>query len=148
MKINYLNFIFGYIFNLFLCVIKILNFVSEQEAKGWVWNLKKYFQKYAIEAGDCELMVMHRHWLNLSDLTTDLGTIAQRIDSGIVKELYKKESQDLTIQKKIRLEIGRYNSILMDNYGEAIVENGHVVGYKIFKDEGVVVKDVIDGNGG
>lgn len=110
--------------------------------------MKKYFQKYAIESGDCELMVMHRHWLNLSDLTTDLGTIAQRIDSGIVKELYKKESQDLTIQKKIRLEIGRYNSILMDNYGEAIVENGHVVGYKIFKDEGVVVKDVIDGNGG
>ena len=94
MKINYLNFIFGYIFNLFLCVIKNLNFVSEQEAKGWVWNLKKYFQKYAIESGDCELMVMHRHWLNLSDLTTDLGTIAQRIDSGIVKELYKKESQN------------------------------------------------------
>ena len=46
------------------------------------------------------------------------------------------------------MELGRYNSILMDNYGEAIVENGHVVGYKIFKDEGVVVKDVIDGNGG
>ena len=36
----------------------------------------------------------------------------------------------------------------MDNYGEPIVENGQVIGYKIFKDEGVVVKDVIDGNGG
>ena len=91
---------------------------------------------------------MHRRWLDLSEFTTDLGIISKNIDSSIVKELYKKESQDLTIQKKIRLEIGRYNSILMDNYGEAIVENGHVVGYKIFKDEGVVVKDVIDGNGG
>ena len=111
--------------------------------------MKKYFQKYAIESGDCELMVMHRHWLNLSDLTTDLGTIGKTIDEYTVKELYKKESQDLALQQRLdNEEIGRYNGILMDNYGEPIVENGHVVGYKIFKDEGVVVKDVIDGNGG
>ena len=45
------------------------------------------------------------------------------------------------------MELGRYNSILMDNYGEPIVENGQVIGYKIFKDEGVVVKDVEDENG-
>ena len=86
--------------------------------------------------------------MDLSEFTTDLGTIGKTIDEYTVKELYKKESQDLALQQRLdNEEIGRYNGILMDNYGEPIVENGHVVGYKIFKDEGVVVKDVINKNG-
>ena len=110
--------------------------------------LEEVFKKYNIESGDCELIVMHRWWLDLSEFTTDLGTIGKTIDEYTVKELYKKESQDLALQQRLdNEEIGRYNGILMDNYGEPIVENGHVVGYKIFKDEGVVVKDVINKNG-
>ena len=35
----------------------------------------------------------------------------------------------------------------MDEYGEAIVENGVVVGYKTFKDEAVVVKSYVDDSG-
>jgi hypothetical protein len=110
--------------------------------------LEETFKLYELDSADCELLFMYRQWLDLSDFTTDLATIAQTIDKVIVKQIYKKESQDLTIQKRIESgEIGSYNSILMDNYGEPIVENGHVVGYKTFKDEGFVVKDVEDENG-
>ena len=43
---------------------------------------------------------MHRRWLDLSEFTTDLETIAQKIDNGLVKEIYKKEYQYLAIKKK------------------------------------------------
>ena len=114
---------------------------------------------------------MHRRWLNVNEFTTDLGTVAQTIDNDLAKELYSKDNRKLAVQRSIENEkVGKYNGILMDNYGEEILadeilrspndaitdggsvvgngeENikaeGNVLGYKIFEDEGIVVKDIV-----
>ena len=79
-----------------------------------VIQLEEVLRKYDVELGDCELIFMHRRWLDLSEFTTDLGIISKNIDSSIVKEFYNKESQDLGLQKRLdSWELGRYNRILM-----------------------------------
>lgn len=113
-----------------------------------VIQIEEVLRKYGVEMEECEVIIMHRKWLDLSAFTTDIATISQTIDSTIIKELYKIETQDLGIQKRLdRWSIGRYNSIKMGEYGEEIIENGDVIGYKMFNDEAVVVKDIEDENG-
>lgn len=133
--------------------------------------LDEFFEVYLVDPDDCTLLIMHRRWLNVNEFTTDLGTVAQTIDNDLAKEIYSKDNHKLAVQRRIENEqVGRYNGILMDNYGEEIIEvenlitpneeitdggsvvgngeenikaEGNVLGYKIFEDEGIVVKDIV-----
>lgn len=72
----------------------------------------------------------------------------ETIDDELSKEIIKKESNNTIIQNRLdKSVLNSYNSILMNRYGNEIIENGEVIGYKLFEHEGVVVKRVVDEKG-
>jgi hypothetical protein len=100
--------------------------------------------RYNFDTTDSELILMYRKWLDLSNFNCNLDTIAKTIDAEISKEINKKESNNTIINNRLEKSVlNSYNSILMNRYGNEIIENGEVIGYKLFEHEGVVVKRVV-----
>lgn len=63
--------------------------------------LQAFFEVYLIDPEDCTLYIMHRRWLDVSEFTTDLDSVAQTIDKDLAKDIYSKDRRKLEVQSKL-----------------------------------------------
>lgn len=104
--------------------------------------------RYSVESSECELVLMYREWLDISEFNSKLEDIADTIDKDLSKELNKKIIlNDNNIQKRIDNFISDYNHVFMDNYGQEIRVNNKLIGYKLSDNEGAVVQRIKGANG-
>jgi len=104
--------------------------------------------RYKVESSECELVLMYREWLDISEFNSKLEDIADAIDKDLSKELNKKIIfNDNNIQKRIDNFIYDYNHVFMDNYGKEIRVNNKLIGYKLSDNEGAVVHKIKGENG-
>lgn len=101
--------------------------------------------RYGVDSPDSELVLMYREWLDIDEFDTNLDNLAAVIDAELAKDknINKGSLHAKTVKNVLENSvINNYKYSLMDNYGEAIIENNKVIGYKLFSLECVVVTQI------
>ena len=98
--------------------------------------------KYGIEGGegDVELLFLSRPWLEVDEFNVGPQQLAQELSDQLEKDISfsKNSSQDL---KASRLKNYLYKDIIMDNYGDPILDKfNNLIGYKITDSDYASVK--------
>ena len=108
-------------------------------------NVISGITRYGINENECELILMSKEWIKLEGFKGNLSEISKIINEELSKGLEQKNRMNDIIQRRLNINIlNNYNHLLMDKYGEEIIENNTIIGYKINKNEGVSVKRFIN----
>lgn len=110
-------------------------------------SLFSSISRYGLSDSECELVLMSREWLNLDEFNGSLKDITRIVNEELINEVEKKaQKMEIDIKKRINYS-NEYSDIVMDKYGEAILKNDKIIGYKLNEKERVIVKSYMSEQG-
>jgi len=99
--------------------------------------------KYELGNNNIELVLMNRVWLDITEFNVkedEISIITKTIDDYLSKNKSNVNIDELIMKRLSNFDNLKYNNILMDNYGEPIITNGLVTGYKLDDNQAIFVK--------